>query len=175
VLAIEWFDRLHRNGHDITAVGSSDSHHAGSPQNPVTQSPIGEATTVVFAPELSERGIRDGILAGHAYVKLFSPNGPDLRFTARPAGGGPAVMMGDTLVGTPATFQARVIGGAPSPQPRVLLVMLDGLPILAFPVLTNDQTFTFPALHSGDYRLQLMRGTAIEALTNPITLALQAN
>jgi hypothetical protein len=46
------------------------------------------------------------------------------------------------------------------------------VPILAFPVVAGDapQTFTFPAAIPGDYRLQLMRGSAFEAMTNPITL-----
>jgi len=43
------------------------------------------------------------------------------------------------------------------------------VPVLAFPVTKADQTFSFPGLLSGDYRLQLMRGTAFEALSNPIT------
>jgi hypothetical protein len=178
VLAIAAYDNLRRMGYDITAVGSSDSHKAGN-TSPITapageipislSAPIGEATTVVYAPELSESGIRDGILAGHAYVKFFSPKGPDLRFTAK-AGGGPAVMMGDELAAARARFTARVFNVAPSPQPRVLLVLRDGVPILGFPVTSNDQTFTFTGVLPGDYRLQLMRGTAFEALANPITL-----
>lgn len=168
VLAIEWFDRLHRMEYDPTAVGSSDSHHAGEAS--ITQSPIGEGTTVVHAPELSERGIREGILKGHAYVKFFGPDGPDLRLTAEPDGGGTPAMMGDDLVAGGATFTATVLNAKPSAQPRVLLVMLNGLPILAYPVTGEAAEFTFPAVVRGDYRLQLMRGTAFEALTNPITL-----
>jgi len=168
VLAIAWYDHLRAMGYDITAVGSSDSHHAGTAQS-VTQSPVGEATTVVFAPELSERGIRDGVLAGHAYVKFFSPSGPDLRFTAKTAGG-PTVMMGDELVASRATFKARVFNLKTSVFPRILLVLRDGVPILAFPVVKADQTFSFPGVLAGDYRIQLMRGTAFEALANPITL-----
>jgi hypothetical protein len=156
-------------GFDITAVGSSDSHKAGNAPS-ITTAPVGEATTVVYAPELSERGIRDGVLAGHAYVKFFSPTGPDLRFSARRATGGPSVIMGDRLFAQRALFNARVFNVTPSLFPRVLLVMRDGIPILAFPVRKADQTFSFLGALSGDYRLQLMRGTAFEALTNPITL-----
>jgi len=180
-LAIAWYDHLRRMGFDITAVGSSDSHRAGrvSPIStpggtiPISlSSPVGEASTAVFATELSESGIRDGILAGHAYVKFFSPTGPDLRFTARAVTGGPEVMMGDSLPATRATFSARVFNleNNKSFQPRILLVYRDGIPLLAFPVTKPDQTFSFPGLLTGDYRLQLMRGTAFEAMTNPITL-----
>ena len=176
VLAIAWFDHLRKSGFDITAVGSSDSHKAGAPSSltdpgSILRAPIGEATTVVFAPELSEQGIREGVLAGHAYVKFFSPSGPDLRFTATPKGGGATVMMGDSLAATGARFKARVFNLPASIQPRVLLVLRDGLPYRAFPVLRADQTFTFSASLPGDYRLQLMRGSAFEAMTNPITLA----
>ena len=179
VLAIAAYDRLRLMGYDITAVGSSDSHRAGgappisTPAGtiPISLSaPIGEATTVVYANELSESGIRDGVLAGHAYVKFFSPKGPDLRLTAKPAGGGPAVMMGDSLSTASARFAARVFNAAPSTAPRVLLVVRDGSPILAFPVTGTDQTFTFTAAVPGDYRVQLMRGSAFEAFANPITL-----
>jgi hypothetical protein len=181
VLAVAWYDHLRRMGYDITAVGSSDSHKAGnvSPIStpggtiPISLSaPVGEASTAVFADELSERGIRDGILAGHAYVKFFSPTGPDLRFSARSVTGGPTVIMGDELNAARATFTARVFNleSNKSFEPRILFVYRDGVLILAFPVTKADQTFTFPGVLAGDYRLQLMRGTAFEAMTNPITL-----
>lgn len=166
--AIEWWDRLRREGFRITAVGSSDSHKANAES--VTTSPIGEATTAVFAEGLSESSIRAAILAGHAYVKFFGANGPDLRFTARPSAGGAEVMMGDRLSASVGQFTASVLGAAPSPEARTLVVMKDGLPLFTFPVVDNDSTFTFTASLSGDYRLQLMRASAIEALTNPITL-----
>jgi hypothetical protein len=142
----------------------------------LTQSPIGEATTVVFAPELSERGIRHAVTRGHAYVKFFSSDGPDLRFEAvagsRGKGkGGPRAIMGDRLKAPSAEFTARVMGAMPSPEVRLLVVMKDGHPHLAAPVVSDDFVFTFAAESPGDYRLQLMRGTAIEALTNPISLA----
>ena len=167
-LAIDMYDGLRREGFDITAVGSSDSHDADHEE--LTQSPIGEATTVVFAPELSEDGIHQGILAGHAYVKFFSSDGPDLRFEATPSAGGESVIMGDDLNAQTGEFTARVIGGAPSPQVRTLLVLRDGRPINAVVVPNDDFTFTFTGTTPGDYRLQLQRGSAIEALTNPITL-----
>lgn len=166
--AIAWWDSLRRAGYGITAVGSSDSHRAGA--EALTYSPIGEATTVVYAPQLSEAGIREGILAGHAYVKFFQSDGPDLRFNAIPDGGGASVMMGDELIAASATFSAQVLGAAPSPQPRVLLVLRDGVPVLSFPLADGDETFMFTGLVAGSYRLQLQRGSAIEALTNPITL-----
>jgi hypothetical protein len=176
-LAIDWWDRLRREGYRITAVGSSDSHNAGRSED-FTQSPIGEATTVVYATELSERGIHEAVRAGHAYVKFFSSYGPDLRFDAvalkssgRGKGRGrPKAMMGDRLNVSSAEFTARVMGAMPNPEVRMLIVMKDGRPHLAVPVVSDDFVFTFSVDSPGDYRLQLMRGTALEALTNPISL-----
>jgi len=174
-LAIQWWDELRAAGHRITAVGSSDSHHAGE-GNGTTQSPIGEATTVVYAEELSEEGVQQAIEAGHAYVKFFSPQGPDLRFDAVALKGNgkgkgrSKAMMGDQLPVDSAHFIARVIGAAPSPEVRTLIVFKDGVPFRTMPVTSNDFVYEFDATGAGDYRLQLQRGTAIEALTNPITL-----
>ncbi len=167
-LAIDWWDRLQAAGFDITAVGSSDSHDAGHEE--LTQSPIGEATTVVLADDLSEDGIHKGVLAGHAYVKFFQSEGPDLRLEAKARGGPGKAIMGDELAAEDATFTARVIGGAPSPQVRTLVVMRDGHPIDVAAVTGDDFTYRFSASTPGDYRLQLQRGSAIEALTNPINL-----
>ncbi|MBW3595069.1 MAG: CehA/McbA family metallohydrolase [Actinobacteria bacterium] len=169
-LAIEWWDDLRSRGFRITAVGSSDSHHAGGGNN-TTQSPIGEATTVVYAPELSERGIKAAIEAGHAYVKMFSPDGPDLRFEATAEGLGQPAIMGDRITASTAAFTATVLGGAPDPQVRTLLVMRNGEEYRSVPVPSDEFTYEFSADGPGDYRLQLQRGTAIEAVSNPITLA----
>jgi hypothetical protein len=163
------WDELRAEGYRITAVGSSDSHHAGEPDNAVTQSPIGEATTVVYAPELSERGIQEAIEAGHAYVKFFSPDGPDLRLTAETPDGQKAIM-GEVVRADGMSLNMRVLGAAPSPEPRVLVLMKDGVPMLTLPVTSDDLTFQIGVTESGEYRLQLQRGSAIEALTNPIAL-----
>lgn len=176
-LAIRWWDELRAEGYRITGVGSSDSHHAGG-GNGTTQSPIGEATTVLYADELSEEGVQAAVEAGHAYVKFFSPSGPDLRFEAvalegpgnGKGRGRPKAIMGDELRVGSATFTARVFGVPVNGEPRTLLVFKDGAPFMAMPVITPEFTFSFDADEPGDYRLQLVRGTAIEALTNPITL-----
>lgn len=172
-LAIRWWDELRAAGYRVTAVGSSDSHRAGRTDD-FTQSPIGEATTVVYAESLSEQGIGDAIRAGHAYVKFFAPDGPDLRLEAVGSDGSPAIM-GDHLDVDRARITARVIGGAPtqaSPQPRTLIVLRDGIAIAAVPVTDADFTYAFDASGPGSFRLQIQRGSAIEALTNPISLSI---
>ena len=161
---------MRRRGFDITAVAVSDSHHAGTPRNPGTQTPIGVGTTVVYAPELSERGIRRGIRAGRAYVKVFGPGGPDLRLSAR--AGRRRAIMGDWIRGRSARLVARVIGGVsrPGAGARKLVVLKDGARIAEVPVTSDDFRYRFRSTGRGGYRIQLERGAAVEALTNPITL-----
>jgi hypothetical protein len=163
--AIERWDGLRRAGHRITAVAVSDSHNAGRTPNAITQAPIGRGTTVVYADALSEVAIQRAIQLGHAFVKLRASDEPDLRFDAITPDGVEA-MMGDPLAATEAKFTARVIGGSD----RQLIVMRDGEQIASRNVTGGDFTYEFEANRAGDYRLQLQRGTAIDALTNPITL-----
>ena len=168
-LAIDWWDQLRNEGFRITAVGSSDSHNAGGGNN-TTQSPIGEATTVVYATELSERGIQAAIEAGHTYVKMFSPDGPDLRFAATAPGLQEPAIMGDAVTAENADFTATVLGAAPDPQVRTLLVFRNGEEYRSVPVTSDEFTYKFASGGPGHYRLQLQRGSAIEAVTNPITI-----
>ena len=167
--AIERWDALRRAGHRITAVAASDSHNAGRTPNAVTQSPIGQGTTVVYADELSERGIHRAIRLGHAFVKIWAADDPDLRLDAV-APDGTKAMMGDPLASLSATFTAQVLGGARDGQERQLIVLRDGEQIAVVPVAGDEFTHTFEASEPGDYRLQLQRGSAIDALSNPITL-----
>ena len=86
VTGIQFWEEALAAGHKIAAVGSSDSHNAGRTPGGFTQSPIGTATTVVRAKELSPRGIRLAVKAGHTYVKVTGNDAPDLRFRATAAG-----------------------------------------------------------------------------------------
>jgi len=75
-------------------------------------------------------------------------------------------MMGDPLAAAKAKFTARVLGG----RDRRLIVMRDGEQIASQNVTSDAFMYEFDADGAGDYRLQLQRGAAIDALTNPITL-----
>jgi hypothetical protein len=169
VTAIEFWERALDLGFHIAAVGSSDSHNAGRTENS-TQTPIGRPTTVVYARELSERGIRDAVRAGHTYVKLLGNDGPDLRLTARRLDGQVAII-GDTLQGTSADFTAEVFG-LPEGAPRhTLMVVKDGEVIESVEIGGSEVEHRFTAVEPGRYRLQLQRGAVIVALTSPIYLA----
>ena len=160
------------NRNRIAAIGSSDSHNAGRTPDPVTQSPIGQATTMVYADELSERGIERGVRARHTYVKVFGNDGPDLRFEATaPGSDDPPAIMGDVVRGPGVTFTARVMGagpGAARPGAYQLFVLKDGLPLLAVPVTSDDFSLPFASAGAGRYRLQVQRDSAIEAVSSPI-------
>ncbi len=164
--AIDEYDRLRRDGHWVAAVAVSDSHNAGRTPNSVTQSPIGTGATVVQAPELSEEGLRYGVQRGHTYAKVFGPSSPDLRLEASAPGGATAIM-GDGLAGDRATLAARVLGGS---SRHTLLVLRDGRQIASVPVTGADFRHEMAISGRGDYRLQVMRGSAIESLTTPIRL-----
>ena len=56
------------------AIGVSDSHNAGRTNSP-SQSPVGTGATAVHAKELSEKGIRCAVKAGHTYAKIGGANG----------------------------------------------------------------------------------------------------
>jgi predicted metal-dependent phosphoesterase TrpH len=72
-----WAAMLNR-GHRLTAIGGSDDH---TPDETVDER-IGRPTTVVYAGELSERALVEGIRAGRTYVRTRSPEGPMLEMWA---------------------------------------------------------------------------------------------
>ena len=164
--AIDEFDRLRRLGHWTAAVAVSDSHNAGRTPNAVTQSPVGTGATVVYAPELSEEGLRYGVQRGHTYAKVFGPASPDLRLEAQAEDGRRAIM-GDGLAAEAATLRAEVIGGS---SRHTLLVLRDGRQIASVPVSGDQFRHEMKVSGAGDYRIQVMRGSAVESLTTPIRL-----
>jgi hypothetical protein len=167
VSALAFYERALAGGSKIAAVGSSDSHSAGRVKDPITQAPIGEATTVVRAEELSEPGIECAVEAGHTYVKVMGNDGADLRFEAVPPGWrGPPAIFGDTVRSASAAFTTRVLGG----PGRTLHVIKDGRVLRSAGVTGGAFTLRFPDAGPGRYRLQLNRGTTIEAASSPIYL-----
>ena len=131
----------------------------------MTQAPIGEATTVVHATELSEPAVECAVEAGHTYVKVGGNEGPDLRFEARPSGaGGPAAIFGDRVQADGADFTARVLRGSG----RTLLVLKDGQAVEEVPVSGDDFEHRFASSGPGRYGLRLMREQNVETVGTPI-------
>lgn len=171
--AIAFYEHALGLGHKIAAVGVSDSHRAGQASGSLTpQAPIGIATTIVYADELSERGIKRAVKAGHTYVKLPGNSGPDVRFTATTSPRRRPAIFGDTIRGAQASFTARVIGGIsrtmPSSGPVQLLIVKNGVTIQTATVTSDDFALPFTASEHGRYRLQVQQGSAIEVVSSPI-------
>jgi hypothetical protein len=171
--AIAFYERALDTGAKIAAVGASDSHNAGRTAGFLSpQAPVGTPTTMVYADDLSEGGIRRGVQGRHTYVKLTGGSGPDVRLTAEVRRKKKVIrgMIGDTVRGNEATFSARVLNGfdASKPAPLMLTVVKDGLPWRTETVTSDDHVLSFDATEHGRYRLQLERGSTIEAVSSPI-------
>jgi hypothetical protein len=178
--ALEFWEDVVAAGHHVAGVGSSDAHKACvAPACDALESPIGQATTVVYAEELSEQGILDGIRAAHAYVKLFGHDGPDLRFEALGDLGGEGIM-GDALDDSGAMLVATASGIAAGARQHFLKLYRNGVLVESLAVDPPGAMHTFRADVRGRYRLQLERDNTTElepnaadvivTLTNPITL-----
>lgn len=69
-----WHERLNE-GYRITAIGGSDDHGAGFGRDKP-----GTPTTVVFATELSEIALLEGVRLGNVYLKTQGPHLPNAEF-----------------------------------------------------------------------------------------------
>jgi hypothetical protein len=168
VTAITRYDELAGLGYKIAAVGSSDSHKAGDATGPL-DAPIGEGRTVVYAKELSERGIRCGVLGRHTYAKVSGASAPDLRLTAQPwlvKHRTERAIMGDVVRAPAVTFRARVLGGSGTQ----LLVVRNGTTVVTVPVTSDDFVHQFYGAGEGRWRLQVMRGPLVQDVSSPIWL-----
>ena len=195
--SLAWWDRLLRAGRRVSAVGGSDLHRLGTPERPAPYE-LGTPCTWVLAPTLSEAAILDGIRAGHVFLSR-DPDGPQITFSARYAGGQAmkrhhallpetagmmALQMGDVLQvspGTRLTLQARVQGARGD---LVRLVSAQG--VLALVEITADDfahEFVVTPAAAGYYRLEVIQPPEadldkepsvlmVDALTNPIYVRL---
>lgn len=73
--AIAFWDELCASGSHVAAIGGSDDHKAGVELGPF-ESPVGNATTMVFAERLDVPSIMEGVRAGRTVVKLQGPQDP---------------------------------------------------------------------------------------------------
>jgi hypothetical protein len=87
-----WQQRLN-DGLRVTAIGGSDNHNATLA--PEHESGIGKPTTVVYAANLSERAVLDGVLAGHVFIDVVGSHDHAINFTATAAS--KTLMMGDAI------------------------------------------------------------------------------
>jgi hypothetical protein len=164
-----WQARLNE-GHRITMIGGSDDHNL--PEVAGIRGAVSVPTTVVYANELSERGVLDGIRAGHVFLKTKGPKGPNVYLTATCRA--QSAMAGDKLKTAPGdeiSFAVQVSGAANGK----VEVIRDGVAstLLHDPnIKSADETLHFSASSDGGrhwYRVNV-RGPdgSLLALTNPI-------
>ena len=149
-----------------TGVGGGDEHRGGE-QLPIHDG-VGIPTTVVYATELSQPAVLKGIQAGHVYIKVTGPQGPDLYLKSGSA------IMGDEIKapsGQPVAFTLET-RGASTATPRLFI---DGKPITTTPPLRLDKTTGSCTYQwKSDGRKHWIRAELVApdgvllALTNPI-------
>ena len=136
--------------------GVSDSHSAGRTDSP-SQSPVGVGATAVYAKQLSEKGLRCAVKAGHTYAKIGGASGPNLRFTGRVPGARKRAIFGDSARGRSLKLAARATGGG------VLQLLRDGTVIA-----TGSGSIKRTVTQSGRYGLRVQDGQVTEAVGTPI-------
>jgi hypothetical protein len=164
-----WEEKLNE-GHRVTGIGGSDDHNLPAPGSSLAA--LGTPTTVVYARELSERALLDGIKAGHVFVKTQGPTGPNVHFTA--ALGQQSAIVGDNIhatAGQQIAFSVQVVGAAGAK----VEVIRDGKvePLLSEDLVKlADDTLSFNMKSDGArhwYRVNVRSAEGkLLALTNPI-------
>lgn len=154
-----WYARLNE-GARITALGGSDDHGARS-----SRGRIGSPATVIYARELSEAALLDGIRSGRVYVRTRGVDGPSLDLTAGGvAMGGVATVAAAS--GTNLTLELRATRAAGQ---RAEIVR-SGEVIATLDIAGDDATLTHAVtLGAGQWvHVRLRDAKGITAFTNPI-------
>lgn len=156
-----WQQRLNE-GHRITAIGGSDDHAARSDRGRV-----GRPATVVWARELSEAALLDGLRAGRVYIRTRGANGPAVDLSAS-IGRARAAMGGALVVGTGGVVGLRIETSGAAGQTAELVkngVVVARVPIAGSPaVVTHDLPVT-----PGDWvNVRLRDASGITVITNPV-------
>ena len=163
--AIEMWDAKLALGHHITALGGSDDHRAGIDLDN-NQSPIGSPTTLVWAEELSEAAILQGVRAGRVMVQLRGPDDPTLELTARGAAGAEG-RSGDTIPAADLELEITVQGG----EGLDAMVYRNGQPseYLTIDAASWQHAWTFAIEQDSErFRVQLMNGALPVVVTNHV-------
>lgn len=141
-----WYARLN-DGHHITGIGGSDDHGARS-----SRGRIGSPTTMIYARELSEAGILEGLREGRVYVRTRGPEGP--------------VLEASTMEGAPGRLSIHTMRAAG----QRLEIVRNGVVDATLPVTTDDETLTHVStLAPGQWvHVRLRDAAGITAFSNPV-------
>jgi hypothetical protein len=154
-----WEEQMAK-GFRITGVGGGDEHRAG--EQLALHDGVGIPTTVVYARELSQPAILEGIKAGHVFVQVNGPEGPGLYLTAGQA------MMGDAI---PAPGKTEVVFRITATHLADVRLLVDGVAVKGLPVLQKDGT-DWSCVYNwvSDGERHWVRAELVDAKRNPITL-----
>jgi hypothetical protein len=171
--AIAYYEHALDTGAHIAAVGSSDDHQGGTGSGG-TYAPVGRASTMVYATELSRAGIIAGIKGDHTYVKGFGNSSPTIDFTGDIPNRKQPAIIGDVVKGAVAEFKVTITGAASTGRAGnwSLVLLKDGKPFSEIPFSGNSFTRAFDATGTGRYALEVIRTDGperfIENYTSPI-------
>ncbi len=163
VKAIGYWEKLLDQGYHLPAIGGSDDHRAGVDLNAL-QSPIGDCTTMVFATELSQQGILDGVRSGRTVVKLWGPEEPmvELKSSVAPEG--------DTVSASKTVFSAEVSDGVG----KFVRFVKNGKPLAQEGIDSDPFTHTLevsaPAAGEDRYRVEVVDNKERRTLTSYLWL-----
>ena len=175
-LGLSLWDHHLNLGRRIIGVGATDSHHPAEGRHA-----LGQLVTWVYALELSEGGILEGLRSGRVYAS----RGPAIEFTAHSAGEPEGmVYMGSSLpLGRPIEFRVQV---REVKEPMRLFIIKNGLYYgkreLSEAGKDYDIEFTDTPVEPAYYRLELhvdcedkwyrlfkfRSYTTVRALSNPV-------
>ena len=127
-------------GYRLTAIGGSDNHDAQLP--PDKPGSVGSPATVVYAAELSVKGIVAGIRTGRVFVDLTASKDRLLDFSAQTSNRKAA--MGE-IMQSAAGETLSLAAHATACQGSVLRVLVDGREnstVPNMPITSSDQTLT---------------------------------
>lgn len=167
---ISFWEKELSKGFRLAAIAGSDNHQADLP--PSATKAVGSPTTAVFANDLSEAAILEGLRRGHAYIMTEGPDGHAAHFTALQ--NGREYLMGDN-VKAPAGSAVQFFIQADPPNKIRLEIIHNGKPVNlieggnpsgignAFKFISDGQRHWF--------RLNIRSASgALLTLTNPIYL-----
>ena len=104
-----WHEQLNR-GFRLTGIGGSDTHDATAHQRASTAGEVGTPTTVVYANDLTEAAIIDGMRAGRVFVDVTGVAGRLLEFGFKTATGEEPAGSEVVTTGRDAQFVLRIKG-----------------------------------------------------------------
>ncbi len=170
-----WQARLNEGLH-MTGIGGSDNHDATAPE--ARQAPVGFPTTVVYAENLSQAAIFDGLKKGRVFIDMAV--GADRVLDLKATSEKKSAVMGETLAVSPKSnvLVDVEVNGAPGTQAEVVFngeTQPDRVPV------TNSQSHVVFHLTPTTARAQWVRVNILDAaghiqmISNPVYLNLVQN